>query len=252
MLTGELKSKDAVINDLMRSINDIQDNLNQIKLKEKNVTLNTQEHELKKNKTEQIKSDIQFIYDLLNKNRHTLAAMNEKVKGSDLKIAELEKFIGNLTAQTIDQEAEIGTLKDKVTKLNIELNTLDLSLEKERKESAEKTEKLNTVYCAIGTLKELMKEGLVVKKGSTVGIGKTPELNPNLTTGLFSAIDIYGTREISIAAKKVKIISGHTSGSYRLEEKASIKKLVILNPDEFWKTSKYLIIEISGEGPQED
>jgi hypothetical protein len=254
---NQLKDKEKIIDDYIKSFNEIQDNLNTIKLKEKSVTLHSQSVELQKSNKDQIISDIQYIYDLLNKNRQALISINKKFKEETSKVkevssknSELEKFIINLTIQVTEQETEIASLKNKLNTLKTELDLLNISSTNVQAESDHKTVRLNKAYFAIGTLDGLKKEGLIIEKGGVIGIGKIPEPNPNISKNVFSVIDIYETTEVAIAANKVKLITLHPADSYKLEDtKLGIKKLVITNPQEFWSMSKYLIIQVSNDKP---
>lgn len=248
-LSGQLQDKEAIINGFLKSFNEIQQNLNAIKSKQQAVALETEGVERKKTPQEQIVSDIQFINGLLEKNRMALSTLTEKLKNSDIKNEELDITVSNLNVQVNEKEEEINFLKNRLSSLNYKLNDVDAAYQKEMKESAAKTEKLNTAYCSIGTTPELTKQGIITKKGGFVGAGKLKELDANVAKGMFSPIDIYQTKEISIAARKAKMITGHTKGSYRFEDKYHLKTLIILNPDEFWKTSRYLVIEVSGDEP---
>lgn len=248
-LSGQLEGKEATINGFLKSFNEIQENLNAIKSKQKTVLAQTEGVETKKSRHEQIISDIQFINDLLDQNRKTLNSLTEKLRTTDLKNDELNKTISHLNTQVNEKEQEIDFLKTRLSSLNIKLNETDEAYQKARKESLAKTEALNTAYCSIGTAADLAKQGVVTKQGGFIGVGKLKELDPNVAKGMFSPVDIYQTKEISIAAKSVKIITEHTKGSYKLDNTYHLKTLTILNPDEFWKTSRYLVIEISSVEP---
>jgi hypothetical protein len=246
----QLKEKDEIITSYIKAFNEIQDNLNEIKSKEKVITIHSQNIEWQQSNKKQIISDIKFIYDLLNKNRQSLGSMTEKIKEETSKNNELQKLNRNLTKQIIEQENEIDSLKNKLNVLKTELDLLNISSVNEHKESIHKTNLLNRVYFAIGTFDGLKKEGLITEKGGIVGIGKVTELDPNMDKNLFSLMDINDTKEISIAANEVKLITLHPLDSYKLEDsKLSVKKLVILNPKEFWSVSKYLILLVSSDKP---
>ena len=60
----------------------------------------------------------------------------------------------------------------------------------------------------------------------------------------FTKVDITEMKELPLSAKKAKIITTHPAGSYKLEGENKVDKLVILNPDEFWSVSKYLVIVV--------
>lgn len=244
----QLKDKEEIISNYIKSFNEIQDNLNEIKSKENIVSLKSQNTELLKLNKDQIINDIKYIYDLLNRNRRSLIAMTKKFKELSEKNNELQKFIFNLTAQIIEQEKEIASLKNKFNTLKTELDLLKISEAEEKKESDYKTDELNRVYCAIGSLEGLKKEGLINEKGGLIGLGKTAEINPNLDKGMFSVLDMNKTTQIPILAKEIKLITFHPSGSFLLEDsKLKIKKLIILDTQKFWSISKYLIIQVSND-----
>lgn len=246
-LSNQVKEKEETIDGYIKSFNEIQDNLNQIKIKEKVVAVSSQSIELQKSNKEQIISDIQFIYDLLNKNRQALTAMANKFNETTAKSKALQHLISNLTIQVSDQETEITNLKKTINTLKTELDLLNISATKDAREAYLQT---HFVYCAIGTFDELKSQRLITEKGGVIGIGKVTEMDPNFNKDIFSVINMYQTTEISIAANEVKLISPHPDGSYKMEDtKLKIKKLVILNPQDFWSVSKYLIIMVSADKP---
>lgn len=242
-LQGQLSEKEVALQDMVTAFNDIQSNLNEIKDKEKIVTNNTQGGDVK-GKEVQIKEDIQSIYDLMAKNRSRLAAVSKKLKVSNAKIDGLEQMVTNLEAQLNDKDAQISDLKNKVEQLNIELSTLNTNYQNVEQESQQKTEKLNTAYYVIGTAKELKQKGIIEKEGGFVGLGKTTEIKKDFNRSYFTKVDAAQLASIPIGAKKVKILSEHPAGSYKLVGTKPIEKLDISNSDEFWSTSKYLVIMI--------
>lgn len=249
-LSDQLKEKDEIITSYIKSFNEIQDNLNEIKLKEKTISLRSQNIELQKSNKDQIISDINYIYNLLNKNRQSLTTMNKKFRVVTSENIELKRLNSNLSFQVTEKEKEITSLKNKLNILTNELNLLNISSANEEKVSEHKTNLLNRVYFAIGTYDGLKKGGLITDKGGVIGIGEISEINPDMDKEEFSVMDMNETKEISIAANEVKIITLHPTDSYKLmDTKLKIKKLVILDPREFWSVSKYLILMVSTEKP---
>ena len=68
-LSGQLNEKEAALQEFISSFNEIQENLNAIKEKEKIVTNESSKGDVK-SKQGQIKEDIQSIYDLMAKNKN--------------------------------------------------------------------------------------------------------------------------------------------------------------------------------------
>jgi hypothetical protein len=62
----------------------------------------------------------------------------------------------------------------------------------------------------------------------------------------FKAIDITQTKTIELNSKTASVISTHPSTSYTIEKKDKnhVSQLVITDPEQFWKASKYLVVMI--------
>ncbi len=247
-LNGKLSEKEQALQEFIASFNEIQENLNSIKEKEKIVTKESAGGDVK-SKEGQIKEDIQSIYDLMNKNKDRIGSLSKKLKDSKLKISGMEKMIENLQNSLNLKDEEINDLKNKIEGLNIELSTLntnykslDNNLKNVSAESAAKTEALNTAYYAIGTSKELKEKNVISKTGGFIGIGKSTKVSEEFNKDYFTKINIEQTTSINLGAKKVKILTTHPKSSYKLVGEKPIEKIEITNPKEFWSASKYLVI----------
>jgi uncharacterized coiled-coil protein SlyX len=207
---------------------------------------------------EQITGDINAIYQMLQKNRATVASLQKKLKASNTKNTELEAMIANLEKSIAEKDAEIAQLKDQLAKLNIKVTDLgnqvtalntnveNLSAENKAKQQAieEKTAALNTAYYVVGTTKDLKDKKVIDKTGGFIGIGRTKTVSPEFDKSNFTKVDITTLTELPINKKKAVLLSNHPAGSYKLQanDKKIIEKLVILNYNEFWSRSKYLVV----------
>ena len=240
-----IHNQDSSIQSFITGFNEIQDNLDAIKEKEKIVTASSKDAETRKTKEEQIVSDIQSIYDLMNKNKQRLSAMKKKLNSSNKKNEELEKFITRLTTEIEEKDAQINDLKSQLEKLNVEMATLNTNYEEATQESAVKTEKLNTVFYAFGTSKELIKNGVLTKEGGFIGLGKIQKMKEDFNKNYFTKVDASTTKEIILGAKKAKLVTTHPSSSYKIEgADGRAEKLIITNAEDFWSASKYLVIVV--------
>lgn len=238
-----LNNKEIAMNEFIASFNEIQNNLNEIKEKQKIISTKSESVEFKKSNKDQIINDIQVIYDLLNKNKQKAASLTKKLENSNLKADEIRLAVSNLSNQVNDKEFEITKLKSNLEKLNVDFANLKIRYNEEVEESNMKTEKLQTAYYLIGSNKDLTEKGVITKSGGFIGLGKVARLNERLDRNYFTKIDITQTREIPIHGDKVKLVSTHPADSYKLiEGSASIDKIVILDQEKFWSVSKYLII----------
>jgi len=240
-LNGKLTEKDAAIQELVSSFNEIQENLNTIKEKEKIISKVTNDGDVK-SKEDQIKEDIQSIYDLMAKNKDRIGSLSKKLKNSKLKIDGLEKMIDNMQATLNLKDSEIEELKTKIEGLNVELSNLTTNYKAVENESNQKTEIINTAFYAIGTSKELKENKVITKEGGIIGLGKTTKLSSDFNKEYFTKINIEKTTSINLGAKKIKMLTTHPSNSYKLIGEKPIEKLEITNTKEFWSASKYLVI----------
>lgn len=255
-INNDLKEKDSLLNnkeaamtEFISSFNEIQENLNQIKAKEKIISTSSKDVEFKKSNKDQINSDIQMIYDLLSKNKQKVAGLSKKLKSSNLKIENLELAVTNLTNQLAEKESEIADLKSKLEGLNVDFANLKTKYSEEKVGSELKTEKLNTAYYIVGTIKELRDKGVITKEGGFIGIGKVVELNTTICLNCFTRIDISQIKSIPVTGRKVSLVTSHPDNSYKfIEGASSVIKLDILNSEEFWSISKYLIITTDKKG----
>lgn len=241
-LNTQLSEKEAALQEFIEAFNEIQENINVIKEKEKIVTNSTQSGDVK-SKEETIKEDIQAIYDLLNKNKMKVASLSKKLKDANIKMESLEKMVANLQSMIDEKDKEIEALKDKIESLNIELSNLQTSYQELSQENEVKTEKLYTAYYAIGSSKELKEKGVITKEGGFIGIGKATKLKEDFNKDYFTKIDITKVTSIPISAKSAKILTTHPSSSYKIiGDKKHVDRIEITNPDEFWSASKFLVI----------
>lgn len=250
-LANQLVNKDSTMMLFMSSFNEIQDNLDSIKAKEK-LVINSSRGEDAVNKKDQIKADIQSIYDMMAKSRGNLAYLSSKLKAAgkeklqaDSTIAEMQKVIERLNQQLTEKDTEIAALKAELEKLKIDLSTLTANLKSKEEESSLRQAELNTAYYLVGTEQELKDKGIISKSGGFIGIGKTTKVVNNFRRDNFTKVDITTTNSIPLQSKKAEILTIHPEGSFSLDgDKKVINQLTISNAKNFWSSSKFLVIKV--------
>jgi len=240
-------AKDEQIDDYIKSLNEIQDNLDSIKSKEHLVTttFDKGKGEIDNNMKDQIVSDIELINNLLQENKSKMASLNRRLKKSNLKIDELQKMVERLANEIQAKDAEITDLKTQLSQANEQIKVLFEEYNNRLEELGNKEDELNTAYYCYGTSKELRSGNIITKEGGFIGIGRTEKLSKDFNKDYFTKIDISVTNEIPLNVKKVKIITSHPSESYQLvEADGKVEKIVIKDTKAFWATSKYLVIVV--------
>lgn len=238
-------SKDAAIEEFFRGYNEIEENLRQIKEKEKILSdYSKGTSEMGKVNQEQIVADIQAIQELLQKNKNRLSSVSQKLKEANLKIFEMEKTIERLADQIQTKDAQIASLQEQLIKLNGELEYLFNEYNERVAEVGAKDDELNTAWYAFGTAKELKENGVITKEGGVIGIGKTKKLKEDFNKNYFTKIDIREVTSIPLQAKSASVLTTHSPKSYKIEGNGRADKLVITDIKEFWSSSKYLVVVV--------
>tara|TARA_R110001592_G_scaffold148165_3_gene372867 strand:+ start:4843 stop:5742 length:900 start_codon:yes stop_codon:yes gene_type:complete len=246
-LEGGSSMKDGEIEEYMKSMNEIYDNLAVIKEKENliNTNIDMSNGEVNESLKNKIVEDINLINNLLEENKKKMANLNSKLKESNSKGVELERMIQNLMQQLEDKDIEIGSFKNQLASANAQLKVLFEEYNNRIEELGEQTDKLNTAYYCYGTAKELKEKGVISKEGGFIGIGKTTKLSDDFNKEYFTQIDITLVQQVDLMTKKAKVVTNHPADSYKLEgSKDMVEKLIILDATKFWSASKYLVIVV--------
>ncbi len=259
-LTSAAIAKDSAILSFVATMNQIQENLDSIKEMEEIVRMESAKvGEGKTSDKEHIMTDIQVIYDLMKNNKELLNKLQLQLGKSNAKVAELQRAIVILNKQVNQKDEEIAALQAELDRLNVNISGLhtqieelvaenldkDQTLQQQANTITEQTTEINTVYYAFGTKKELIENDLVDKIGGFVGLGKSLKMKEDFNQDYFTKANRWDLGRIELRAQKVELISNHPSGSYSLEENGGlIEAIVIDDPEQFWSSSKYLVIVV--------
>jgi len=252
-------TKDASINDFMKSYNEIEANLETIKEKERIISVKAHgDIELDENAKDKINDDILAIYELMKTNKETINKLERKLNKANINASEFKKMIARLEEDIKKKDEQIESLKNDLSKLNFDITTLNAeiakineSVEVLEEESVKKDvvidsqdQKLHTAYYVFGTKKELKENKVITSEGGFIGIGRMQKLMENFNKDYFKVVDTKNTSSIPLFTKKAQLITSHPASSYYFAGKDKIDSLVIKKPDEFWSVSKYLVIMV--------
>lgn len=245
-LNGIIAQKDSEINDLLGTLNEIEEGFLQISEAEHRVSLAKDGEGV--NKKQKLKEDIQFIADRMKQNRELIAKLQKQLANGTLKGAQLQKTIEGLQKQLEEKDAQLQTLREELDKKDIHIaaldetvNNLNTKTNRLTAESNQKTETINaqdkqihTAWYVFGTKKEL-KEQSIIQDGKV--------MTGNFNKNYFTKVDIRNLSEIKLYSKSAKLLTIHPSSSYSLVRDANKQyTLHITNSQLFWSTSKYLVV----------
>ena len=241
-----IEQRDNEINDMMGTLNEIQEGLRELTEAENRVSIAKDGEG--SNNAQQIKENVSFISNRMKQNRELIKKLQSQLRESSYKGDELKKTVENLIRQLDEKDQQLQQLRAEldakdihITELDETVNNLNTSVSNLKSESASKSQtisdqdkQLNTAWFVFGTKKELKNQHILED-------GKV--LQSNFNKSYFTKIDIRVDKEIKLYSKSAKILTTHPSSSYTLAQDAKKQYVLrITNPQLFWSTSKYLVV----------
>lgn len=250
-LSVKLFQRDSLVNDYVETLSQIEKDLLIIKEKENLLDVQSQDPELAQDKKVKITEDIQLIYSLIEQNKKKIADLSRKLKSSGVEIAALNEKVRYLSTVIEQRDStmlamneELGQKDVLIAGLNGKMGELETVVTTQEGLIAEQVTEINKAYFTSGNFKDLAEKGIISKDGGFLGMGKTKSLQNAFSNEYFERIDITMTKSIPVNAKKAELITEHPEGSYEwVEQDELIANLVINDPKEFWKISKYAVLE---------
>ncbi|WP_319592020.1 hypothetical protein [uncultured Draconibacterium sp.] len=257
-INQDLQERDSMVNELVGAFDEIEQNLKYIKEKREMLSLESQK-EGNYDKKKAIVEDIALMNEMLEKSSEHIEDLEKKLKNSGFQISSFKKKIDALNQNIEDQNTQIVALQQQIEERDVMLADMSHKIDTMQVEIAEtkdslmqkqlvideKTYELNKGFIAYGTYKELEENGVLTKDGGFLGLGKQVKLKSNLDQDYFTELNIRDTKSIPLFSNKATVVSEHPDSSYSfVEQDGVIAYLNIDNPDEFWKISKYAVIEI--------
>jgi DNA repair exonuclease SbcCD ATPase subunit len=262
-LNTTLEIRDSLVNEMANTFDEIEQNLSFVR--DKRDEMISIPGEGVKSQQEILVADVKLMNEMLAESSKKMEEMDKKLKASGIeiksfknKIAQLNKLIleqENSMAQLHEEleqrdnqleekEMRIAQLKNDISSKEDSIQTKSQIITEKSQTINEKVNQINKAWFVAGTHSELIENGVIEKEGGFLGIAKNNTINDDLNEKYFTSLDIRNTNQFTLNTRKAKLISKHPENSYRLVEKNDmIAYLEIENPEEFWKITKYAIVE---------
>ena len=247
-LNRVIEQKDNEINDMMGTMNEIEEGFRAINEAEQRVTVARQSEGV--TATDLIREKMQFIRETMQQNRELISKLRNQLRQSTVKGEQLKRTIDNLTKQLEEKDAQINQLQAELRAKNVQIgelseqvNDLSANVSHLQSETTQKSQtisaqdkQLNTAWFVYGTKSEL-KEQHIYEGGKV--------LQANFNRDYFTKIDIRVDKEIRLYSRSAKLLTAHPDSSYTLAQDANKQYILrITNPQLFWSASKYLVIMV--------
>jgi hypothetical protein len=234
--------KDLLIDESLSLFNEIQENIARIQHKELEIRFLSEGGVNNPQQKEWMLQELQNIQFLREENAKKIKALNAQIKGKEAQIGQLYQMIESLQERIISQDELILNLRNLLVNQDEDYSKLfDAYMEQTEIASTTRRE-LAKAYYVYGSLDELKKNNVVVQSKGFIGMGKKSSLKDGFNEDYFTPIDKFENKKIQIIGKKIQIISDHPSASYKIIDNGNNKTIDIVNPYEFWKISKYLVV----------
>ena len=222
------------------------DGMNAIALQE-NMIFNNGGNEGTSLDKEQLKSHLETLANTLTEQRSKIKALSDSLKARGADLSKMQGLIDNLTRQLEEKDKVIAQLRQDVEQKNFSIADLQKKLNvamagsAKYEQRAAKAEKelatITSAYVLMGT-KEALLDGGYIDKRKHVQTETMPK-------GDFTKVNIYQFTELDIPTRSPKLLTDHPRKSYSIEKiDKENRKLVITNPQLFWSSSRYLIIQV--------
>jgi len=241
-----IEQKDIEINDMVGTLNDIEEGFRQINEAQGRVSVAQRGEGA--SSAARIRENMEFIHTTMQQNRELINKLRAQLRSSSVNGEQLKRTLDHLTAQMETKDKELRQLRAELEAKDIHIAELDETIadlhedvSSLKEDNSKKTEtistqdkQLNTAWFVFGTKKEL-KEQNILKDGKV--------LQQNFNKNYFTKIDIRVDKEIKLYSRDAEILTAHPSSSYNLFRDANKQYVLrITNPEQFWGTSKYLVV----------
>ncbi len=248
---------DQNLEEMLSIINEVEQSLQDIKDAENYVTIKKRGGEFNESTRNEIRNNMRVFTENLKKSREQIEKLNEELKKNNIRSKALASKIKQMTQQLEEKESMLTSLRDELAAKDIRINELDSAVadlsknvEDLTSDNRAKDEKLkqqdsdlHTAYYCFGTASEL-KEQRIIAGGGLFSSAKV--LPQGFNKDYFLSIDIREVTTIPLFAPKARVRTQHPSSSYEfVKDGEGNMSLNILDVNEFWSLSKYLVIEVN-------
>ena len=196
---------------------------------------------------EQLKKNLEAFAQTLQDQRAKVRMMTDSLKNMGENAQKMKFLIDNLQREIDKKDQIIRRLQEELQKKNANIADLRNKLEeisaintKLTTKVREQEDKLYAGFVLMGEKKNL-KEGGFISGG---GLTKTKVNVSTMDKSFFTKVDIREFTELEIPSKSPKLIFSAPKKSYKLQKGKEGSLLTIIDPEEFWKNSRYLVIQL--------
>lgn len=201
-------------------------------------------------RVQELTARVKTAEDRMAQSRRRIAALTA---GNESLTSRFDSTIAAFQSLVDQQKQEIAGLVEQVTALtaqNVQLRDQNTQLAAEgqalRADKDALVVEQNTVYWVTGTQADLLRRGIIERRGGMLGIGRTTIISRTLNAEEFTAADRREMMELVLpdANKTYRVVSPNDlTGLDAVPTDGRFKgTLRIVDPTAFWRTSRFLVL----------
>lgn len=239
-------NNDSIVNQYALYIQRIKNNINEINNQESIINNAKSKEEFYKADTTNIINAIKIMSEKLIENESMISELNNAVKLEKNKNSQFATRVTELSTEVAKSNREIYFLREELYSLNSSFEAIFNKYNEQNKKISFLNNKLNEIAYVIGTKSELLDNGVLTKSGGLIGLGNSRKLNSDFNTNYFTFSTKQDLKSIVLGYKSVKLMTPHPSESYKISKNTNelIDSLLIFDVENFWKNSKFLVLEV--------
>ncbi|MFT4679401.1 MAG: hypothetical protein ACI84C_001608 [Flavobacteriales bacterium] len=242
-LVVKVIEKNQQIQDFERYLNAVEMNMDKIREKEVRLSKMELDSEVEIHQ-DQLLSDLLVIGKILKENKSSISILEEKIAGNRSELQSYESTVTSLKISIQNYLADFQLYEERITDLSIEITALRTHQDSLLSELTSMEDEGYSAWFAYGNHKEMKENEVTIRKGGIFGLGGREILKNDFNRDYFAQIDTRTTTEIPLFCSRASLVSSHPSESFFWNEGEQLESLMILDPDLFWSTSKYLAIVV--------
>jgi predicted nucleic acid-binding Zn-ribbon protein len=255
-----LTERDSAYNEVIDVMYAVEEQIERIKQREKLVS-SLSEDGFTENRKDGMVRDMRAIDSLIINTNRQVANLLSRLDNANMNLTSFKSRLQHLSKELEERKKSFEELRAELQKKDMELAKITFSvqnledkvlaheqtIEEQLQEIFSIEQEMNKAFFAIDSKKKLVENGVVIKEGGFLGLGRTLELKEDVDQKQFGKLDIRMTSRLMIDAKEIELITEHPSDSYQLvKDGDKIQYLAITDPANFWRISKYLVVAAEG------
>jgi hypothetical protein len=240
-----LTERDSAYNEVIDVMYAVEEQIERIKQREKLVS-SLSEDGFTENRKDGMVRDMRAIDSLIINTNRQVANLLSRLDNANMNLTSFKSRLQHLSKELEERKKSFEELRAELQKKDMELAKITFSVQNLEDKVLAHEQTIEEQLQEIFSIEQEM-NGVVIKEGGFLGLGRTLELKEDVDQKQFGKLDIRMTSRLMIDAKEIELITEHPSDSYQLvKDGDKIQYLAITDPANFWRISKYLVVAAEG------